>query len=241
MAQEGWTQAELAQALKTSPTQVSRWLAQTETGSLTVFCNHLRDFANGSPDKWLNLVGSPEFLEALPQLQNLTYFDYTFGYPNGPMWVISNSPLEFDIEEMRIATAARIKADVTDGQPNLVYWVPGSTEARVRQLFLRLHNKDKISKEDLRRKVKVIFCPQHLFLFNIGILNPISDNRVGFISTYRDSGLNLRMQILPSNALLRICNLLSPVIEEFLFNPGTYDTKIDGFKWESYDPLGATK
>jgi len=238
MMQEGWSQAELADVLGTTPTQISRWMAQTENGSLTVLCDHLRKFAEENQEVWLNLVASPGFLQALPQFRNLTFFDYSYNYPDGPMWVISNYPLEFDIEQMREITANRIKNSIIEEeQPYLVYWVPKSTSPRVRQLFLRLNKQHGISMQVLQEKIKVIFCPEHLFLFSIGILNPNGDKRVGFMSTYQDESVNLRIQVLPSNAMLRICNLLSPVLEEFLFDSELQEVIINEIKWSVYNPL----
>lgn len=249
LEQRGWSQAKLASEVGSNAPQVSRWIGQHEKGSLFVFCRDMRNLAMKYPEEWLTMLAAPDFLDALPEFDNLLYFDDQFPFPKTPLWVISEAPAEFEREDVRKATADMIHQvseasgakQPADAQcvddPYIVYWIPRSAQQSMTRLFLRLKNKYRVPQETLAKHIRVVVSPDHLFLFQMGILNPDSDDRIGFVSMYRSQHGKVRVQIIPTPTVLHIYNMLSPILEDLIYNSGIKEVEFDGSKWALFDPL----
>lgn len=217
--------------------QISRWSHKKSTESFKAFAAALRRYTERNPIEWMQLLSDGVVREYVNEFHNTIFLTETFPYPNNiPIWVISSRPAEFDRQDVKQHIIDNLLT-YKEGQPYIVYWLPhgSDSEHRIVRFIKTVLSKTGMTVDSLYKKLRVFFVPKPLCYISYAIFRPLTDERIGLISSKIDSADGIWAQVLPRRTTSSMVNELSYVYELLYEQNESQIKEEDGTEWRNYN------
>lgn len=225
-----WTQEQFATEAGIDQSQVSRLESSSLGKKFSELCNDIRTVARKKPRVWLEILadfdgglGYSEFEDLFFITEKMSINDFK------ELWVISDSPIE------TVRTAVRRQLTeylINNSDVHITYW---SSDDSLDNLWLLSHNMqaDGLPLHALENQLQVIVSPPFMTMLPIGLIDPRTDNTLGFLSPRLITGDASRLVVLPKSTSKHLSCKLEQIFAKFEdLDIGKNEIAFQGSNWK---------